>query len=450
MSQPTRILAALVVGILLGILTANAAFAPQAILIADPIGGLWLDALRMTIVPLIVALLINGITASAEAARSGRLAGRAVILFMVVLWTGAIMSVFFTPFLLQLFPMNLEAGAALKSALSASADKVGEIPTFGQFVRSFIPTNPVAAAANDQILPLLVFTTIFAFAMTRLPEAPRKHLTLFFRAVADAMLVIVNWVLWLAPIGVFALAYVVGAKAGAAAFGALLHYILIVSAVGCVVWFAAWPLAMVGGRFGFLAFTRAVGPAHAVAISTQSSLASLPAMLRGAERLGVPVAASGVTLPLAVALFRATGPAMNLAVAIYVAHWFGIQLTPMQMAAGVAVAATTTLGSISLPGSISFISAIAPICIAMGVPIEPLVILIAVETLPDIVRTTGNVAMDVATTSTVAKRSGFDETEPLTEQDRLLQDGEAAEFPGEGRGPGARAERPDPGLRRET
>jgi Na+/H+-dicarboxylate symporter len=425
MSQPTRILAGLALGLLLGIVTAQAAFAPQAIAIADPIGGLWLDALRMTIVPLIVALLINGITASAEAARSGRLAGRAVILFMVVLWTGAIVSALLTPLLLQLFPMPGGAGEALKGALSASADKVGEIPTFGQFVRSFVPTNPIAAAANDQILPLLVFTTVFAFAMTRLPEEPRRHLAMFFRAVADAMLVIINWVLWLAPIGVFALAYVVGAKAGASAFGFLLHYILIVSAVGCVIWFAAWPLAMIGGRFGFLAFTRAVGPAHAVAISTQSSLASLPAMLRGAEKLGVPVAASGITLPLAVALFRATGPAMNLAVAIYVAHWFGIQLTAMQMIAGIAVAATTTLGSISLPGSISFISAIGPICIAMGVPLEPLVLLVAVETLPDIVRTTGNVAMDVATTSTVARRTGFDEAEPLTEQDRLLQEGGA-------------------------
>ncbi|HEX8240401.1 MAG TPA: cation:dicarboxylase symporter family transporter [Allosphingosinicella sp.] len=426
MSQATRILAALAVGLLLGILTAKMAFAPQAIAIADPIGGLWLDALRMTIVPLIVALLINGITASAEAARSGRLAGRAVILFMIVLWTGAIMAAFVTPLLLQLFPMPAGAGEALKGALSASAEKVGDIPTFGQFVRSFVPTNPIAAAANDQILPLLVFTTVFAFAMTRLPEEPRRHLALFFRAVADAMLVIINWVLWLAPVGVFALAYVVGAKAGGSAFGFLLHYILIVAAVGCVVWFAAWPLAMIGGRFSFMAFTRAVGPAHAVAISTQSSLASLPAMLRGAEKLGVPVAASGVTLPLAVALFRATGPAMNLAVAIYVAHWFGIQLSPMQMAAGVAVAATTTLGSISLPGSISFISAIGPICIAMGVPLEPLVLLVAVETLPDIVRTTGNVAMDVATTSTVARRTGFDQAEALTEQDRLLKEGEAA------------------------
>ncbi|MEO7177553.1 MAG: cation:dicarboxylase symporter family transporter [Allosphingosinicella sp.] len=426
MSQATRILAALAVGLLLGILTAKAAFAPQAIAIADPIGGLWLDALRMTIVPLIVALLINGITASAEAARSGRLAGRTVILFMVVLWTGAIISAVLTPLLLHLFPMPAEAADKLRGALSASADKVGDIPTFGQFIRSFVPTNPIAAAANDQILPLLVFTTVFAFAMTRLPEEPRRHLTLFFRAIADAMLIIINWVLWLAPIGVFALAYVVGAKAGASAFGGLLHYILIVATVGCVIWFLAWPLAMIGGRFGFLEFTRAVGPAHAVAISTQSSLASLPAMLRGSEKLGVPVAASGVTLPLAVALFRATGPAMNLAVAIYVAHWFKIELSPMQMAAGVAVAATTTLGSISLPGSISFISAIGPICIAMGVPLEPLVILLAVETLPDIVRTTGNVAMDVATTSSVARRTGFADAEPLTEQDRLLKEGESA------------------------
>ncbi|MFL6846010.1 MAG: dicarboxylate/amino acid:cation symporter [Allosphingosinicella sp.] len=425
MSQATRILAALGLGLLLGILTAQLVVAPRAIAILEPVGGLWLDALRMTIVPLIVALLINGIAASAEAARSGRLAGRAVLLFMIVLWSGAIMAAFLTPLLLKLFPMPGGAGEALKGALSASTGKVGEIPTLSQFVRSVVPTNPLSAAVNDQILPLMFFTTVFAFAMTQLPEEPRKHLALFFQAVADVMLVVVNWVLWLAPIGVFALAYVVGARAGGSAFGALLHYILIVSAVGCVVWFAAWPLAMIGGRFGFLAFTRAVGPAHAVAISTQSSLASLPAMLRGSEKLGIPVAASGVTLPLAVALFRATGPAMNLAVAIYVANWYGIQLSPMQMAAGVALASTTTLGAISLPGSITYISSIAPICLAMGVPIEPLVLLVAVETLPDIVRTTGNVAMDVATTATVARRTGFD-AEPATEQDRLLTEGESA------------------------
>ena len=423
MSQATRILIALALGLALGIAAASMGpeWTNRSILVAEPIGGLWLDGLRMTIIPLIVALLITGIAASAEAVRSGRLAGRAVLLFMIVLWSGAILSAFLTPLLLELWPMPGDSAEALRAALSATPDKVGEIPTFAQFVGSLVPTNPVAAAANDQILPMIVFTVVFAFALTRLPEAPRARLTDFFRAIADVMLVMINWMLWLAPIGVFALAYVVGARAGASALGALLHYVLIVSAVGVIIWLAAWPLAMFGGRVGFLAFTRAMGPSHAVAISTQSSLASLPAMLRGAEKLGVPVAASGVTLPLAVALFRATGPAMNLAVAIYVANWFGVELTPMVLAAGVAVAATTTLSAISLPGSISYISSIAPICYAMGVPIEPLVLLIAVETMPDIVRTVGNVAMDVATTATVAHRSGFKPGDADTPEDRLLQ-----------------------------
>jgi Na+/H+-dicarboxylate symporter len=423
MSQTARILGALAAGLLLGILMSGGAWTENAILALEPVGGLWLDALRMTIVPLIVSLLITGIAAGAEAAKASRLAGRAVILFLAVLWTSAIVGALLTPLLLELWPMPGDSAEALRGALVGAGEKVGEIPTFGQFVRSIVPTNPIAAAAQDQILPLMVFTVVFAFALTRLPEEPRTTLVGFFRAVADVMLVIINWVLRLAPIGVFALAYVVGARAGTAALGALLHYVLIVSLVGCVIWFAAWPLAMAGGRVGFGAFTKAMGPSTAVAVSTQSSLASLPAMLKGTERLGVPVAASGVVLPLAVALFRATGPAMNVAVAIYVAHWFGIELTPMMLVAGVAAAATTTLGAVSLPGSITFITSIAPICMAMGVPIEPLVVLLAVETLPDIVRTTGNVAMDTAATVTVAKRSGFDEQAAHSPEDRLLEEG---------------------------
>jgi Na+/H+-dicarboxylate symporter len=423
MSQPVRILLALAIGLLLGIATAGAHFTENAIAVADPIGGLWLDALRMTIVPLVVSLLITGIAASAEAARANRLTARAIMLFLAVLWTGAIVSALLTPLLLSAWPVPSEAAAALRTALAGTTGEVGEVPTFGQFLRSLVPTNPVSAAAEDRILPLLVFTLVFAFAITRLPLEQRTQLVGFFRAVADAMLVVINWVLWLAPIGVLALAYVVGARAGTSALGALAHYVVIVTLVGCVVWFLAWPLAAIGGRVGFMRYTRAIGAPHAVAISTQSSLASLPAMLKASERLGVPVTASGVVLPLAVALFRATGPAMNLAVAIYVAHLMNVPLPAYAILAGIAVASTTTLGSVSLPGTVSFIASIAPICYAMGVPVEPLLLLIAVETLPDIVRTTGNVSMDVAATATVARRSGFDETAPKSEEDRLLEEG---------------------------
>ena len=110
---------------------------------------------------------------------------------------------------------------------------------------------------------------------------------------------------------------------------------------------------------------------------------------------------------------------MNLAVAIYVAHVFGIQLGPVQLAAGVAAAAITTMGAVSLPGSISYVSSIAPIAAAMGVPIEPLALLVAVETLPDLVRTLGNVTMDTAVTATIARRSG--DGDQTSEADALLQ-----------------------------
>jgi Na+/H+-dicarboxylate symporter len=236
------------------------------------------------------------------------------------------------------------------------------------------------------------------------------------------MIVIVNWLLWLGPIGVFALAYVVGVRAGGGAFGALLHYIAIVSSVGIVIWALAYPLALFGARIGLGRFAKAVAPAQAVAFSTQSSLATLPAMLRSTERLDVPVSASGVTLPLAVALFRATGPGMNLAVILYIAHWYGMSLSPAQIAIGVVVAAITTFSAISLPGQVSFVTNTAPIGLAMGVPLEPLALLIAIETIPDLFRTVGNVTMDVAVSATVARRGGLTADDAATAEDRLLRE----------------------------
>ena len=146
-------------------------------------------------------------------------------------------------------------------------------------------------------------------------------------------------------------------------------------------------------------------PPDAVALSTQSSLASLPAMLQSCRLLGVRETSADFVLPLAVAVFRATGPAMNLGVAIYVAALTGVELTPATIAVGAAVAMLTTIGSVSLPSAVSFITSIGPIALAMGVPIEPLAILIAVEMLPDLMRTLGNVTMDVAVTATVDRTS---------------------------------------------
>ena len=400
-----RVLGALVVGLLVGAISARTSWSEPAVRMASTVGGMWLDALKMTVIPLIVALLITGVVGGSEAARVGGVAGRSILWFVVILTGSAIFGGLVMPLLLDVFPLPLASSEALRAGLSGvdRGAAVAAVPGVADFFRSIIPPNIVKAAAEGSILQIVVFTLLFAFAITRLPAERRAPLAGFFEAFGDAMLVIIGWILWLAPAGVLALAFAVGAGAGGAAFGAVLHYVLLISSLGIAVLLSAYGVAAL--RWPVARFARAMVAPQAVAISTQSSLASLPAMLGAAKELGVPAASADVTLPLSVALLRATGPAMNMGVAIYVAHWLGIAISPLSMATGIAVAAATTYAAVSLPGQLSFVSNIAPISLAMGVPIEPLAILIAVETIPDIFRTLGNVTMDVAVTGAVARKS---------------------------------------------
>jgi Na+/H+-dicarboxylate symporter len=142
-----------------------------------------------------------------------------------------------------------------------------------------------------------------------------------------------------------------------------------------------------------------------VAFSTQSSLAALPAMVEGAQQhLGVPSRVTGLVLPLAVSLFRFTSPAANLAVVLYLASFYGIEPSAAHLVAAVGVAVVVSLGAVSLPGQVSFFASCVPICMALGVPIAGLPLLLAVESIPDIFRTVGNVTADVGVTGIVARR----------------------------------------------
>jgi Na+/H+-dicarboxylate symporter len=404
------VLSALVAGLLAGALAARAGdgLREPALQAATIVGGLWIDALKMTVIPLIVALLVTGIAKGAEAARAGRIAGQSVLWFVIICTASAVFGALVMPALLTLFPLPDSAAEALRAGLASldPAAASAPVPQVADFFRSIIPPNVVSAAAEGQVLQLVVFALLFAMALTRIGAARRKAVVSFFEGVGDTLLVVIGWVLRIAPLGVFALAFAVGAGAGGAAFAALLHYVLLVSAVGILVTLAAYVVAAAAGRIGIGSFTRAMIGPQAVAISTQSSRASLPAMLAATKLIGVRETVADVTLPMAVALFRATGPAMNVAVAIYVAHWMGVDVGLPAMIAGTAVAAVASYGAVSLPGQISFFTSIAPIAIAMGVPVAPLAILIAVETIPDIFRTLGNVTMDVAVTGAVNRNSG--------------------------------------------
>ena len=383
----------LVAGLIAGSLIAGQPVVERILPFSEPVGSLWLRALQMTIIPLVAALLVLGITQLASAARAGATARRMLIFVAAALVFSGLATIIAMPLLLGTVPPPDGA----QSLLAADVEPQ-DVPGIAEFIKSLIAPNIVAAAAETAMLPLTIFFALFAVAITRLPEEQSAILRSFFEAVANTMLLVIGWVLWLAPVGVFALALGVAVRAGGdAAFLTLLHYILTVAAMGGIVLVAAFVVGAV--RHGPVRFARAMLPAQAVAISTQSSLASLPAMLATARRLDISENVADFVLPLSVAIFRATSPAMNLAVAIYVAHLFGIELSLTAMLAGLAVAFVISIGSVSLPGTISFVVSIGPIALAMGVPVEPLALLVAVEMLPEIMRTLANVTADVALAS---------------------------------------------------
>jgi len=267
-------LGALVLGLVAGSLSPRLAppFHDGVIATAGFVGTLWLNALKMTVIPLVVALLVVGIAKSAEAAQAGRVAARSVLWIVIVCTASAIFGAIAILVLVHLFPLSRSTAAGLQAALGGIESKTpASLPGIAEFFKGVIPDNVVSAAANGDILPLVVFSVLFALALGFISEAGRRSLVTFFEAVGDALLVIIEWVLWVAPIGVFSLALVVGSAAGGSAFGGLAHYIVLISVVGVLVTLAAYPLAMVFGRVGFAQFTRALIPPQAVAISTRSS-----------------------------------------------------------------------------------------------------------------------------------------------------------------------------------
>lgn len=408
MSSAVRILIGLGLGLLAGTLIAPIEAGPDQsiVFVAEVTGGLWLDALRMTIVPLVFALLVTGVASTAHAAAAGGVTKLSIFVFVLLLSIAGALTAVVAPLVLSMWPAPAEAARALRDSLGG-VGAIPAVPPLSEMLRGIIPANPVAAAASGAMLPLVVFALAFGFAASCCSATVREPLVAFFQGVAEIMLVIVRWVLTVAPLGVFALALVVGARTGLSAIGAFAHYIIFISTMCVLAAAAAYTLARFVGRTPLKRFARATAPAQAVAISTQSSLASLPAMLEGTRtHLRIPQSVAGVTLPLAVSIFRITGPVANLSVAIYIAGVLGIQLGPVQLAAGAATAVVMVFVGVGVPSQVSFFAVLTPICMVMGIPIEMLALLIAVETVPDIFRTTANVTMDMSVTTVVARAAG--------------------------------------------
>ena len=393
-----RILSGLALGLFAGAALAGNSTSETFLIVLRPIGKLWLDALTMTVVPLVFSLLVTGIVSATSGGAGGRTAPRALMWFAILLMSACLVSAAFTTVALDLWPVSAEA-ASLRSLGGMSP----EIAPAGDWLANIIPANPLKAASDTAMVPLVIFAVLFGFAVGNIEAELKVSMLTFFKAVVQAMLVIVHWVLLIAPLGVFALAFSVGTQAGASAACALLQYIVLAVSSCLVTITLSYIVATLLGRISPFTFARAALAAQIVAASTQSSLASLPAMINAAGVLGVGKEEAGIVLPLAVSIFRAASAAANVTVAIYLAHVHGVTIAPGTLVIGALVAAAVSVAAVGLPAQVSFFAIIGPVCIAMNVPIGLLPLLLAVETIPDIFRTLGNVTADLAVTRVVAQ-----------------------------------------------
>ncbi len=410
MTLTTKVLIGLGAGLGLGILisVAQSPALNALVPIIEPVGTLWINAIRMTVIPLVVGSIIMGVTSAPDTRTIGRLGGLALGFFIVTLLVAGAFATIAAPPLVKLIPLDPAAIAALRASAAPTTEAVSagasQIPTFSQWLIDLVPINPVKAAADGAMLPLILFSLVFGMAITRLQGEGREVLQGFFRAVAGAALTLVRWVLAVAPIGVFALAVPLAARLGLAAAGALAGYIAVTAGI-CVAFLllVLYPATAVLGRVSIREFARATFPAQAVAFSARSSLASLPAMMEGARsRLKLPEQVVDFLLPLAATTFRAGGALGIITGVVFIARLYGADLSFTQLTSIVLTVLATTFSVPGIPGG--SIIVMVPVLMSAGVPIEGIGILLGVDTIPDMFRTATNVTADMSAATILGRR----------------------------------------------
>jgi Na+/H+-dicarboxylate symporter len=216
------------------------------------------------------------------------------------------------------------------------------------------------------------------------------------------MLVIVKWVLAVAPIGVFALAVPLAAKIGWSAAGAFAYYVTVVTVISLVLIVYLFFIGIVMGRANARAYLKNGAPAQAVAFSSRSSLASLPALVQGADAMQWPERIRAFFLPVATATFRVGAVAAMLTGTLFLATLYGVHITPVQV---ISVVMTAVLLSFSVPGVPGgSVLVIAPVLTSVGIPVSGIALLLALDAVPDMFRTMTNVTGDFAAGSILARR----------------------------------------------
>ena len=366
--------------------------------LSAPLGQLFINAIRMVVIPLVVALVFSSVVRAGEGRALGAM-GRVTALSYVALLVPAI-----------LFGM---VGAALATrvlpdaaAPGVDAPTIPSLPGLSDFLVSLVPSNPFAAAASGALLPLIVFTLLFALAASRLEAERRARLQAGAQDVADALIVLVRWVLWLAPVGVFGLIAPATARLGWGLVASLGVFALaVIAALALYVALIYLPYAALA-RLSPARFLGGTVRAASLAFATTSTAAAIPVSLQDArENLGVPDEAAQLLVPFGASVFRPGSALFQGAAIVFLAHLYGVELG----AAGWATALLATL-LVSLtvaPVPSASVMTLAPALATLGVPAAGLGLLLAIDRIPDMFRSAVNVWGQIAV-SALAGRKALD------------------------------------------
>jgi Na+/H+-dicarboxylate symporter len=349
-------------------------------------------------------MLIASIGATAALGALGRVGVRAVLLAILLLAIAAIFTVAVGAPILARITIDQNAAMALKGQAGAPGSAPAAPVSLVQWSVDLVPQNAIKAAVDGAMLPLIVFAVLFGFAVSRVAPERRTAVLTIAQGIADAMQRLVAAILMLAPLGVFALAVPLASKLGLSAAGAVAAYIvLVVSLTIAVAVLLLYPVGIIAGGMSPGAFASFCAPSQAVAFASRSSVAALPAMLESAQRAGMPASITGFLLPLAANVFRVGAAVAQPVGVLFLARLYGVTLPPAQLAS---VVVTVVLTSFAIPGiPFGSIIAMVPAMTAANLPLEGIGILLAVDTIPDMFRTTANLTGMLTLASALRKHS---------------------------------------------
>ncbi len=388
------------IGIVVGVVAGGLAgwFGGERMLAVAWIGELFLNALKMLIVPLIVAAVVSGVSALGDVRKLGRLGGLTVAYYVSTTAVAAAIG---------LAMVNLiQPGTGIELGVLAAGETPVAPPdaSWQDLVKSLVSPNLVASAADTQLLPLIVFSILLSAALSTL-GATGAHVIAFFNGIHEAMMKLVTWLMFVAPLGIFAL---VAARLGQAGGGdevlrdlraVGLHCLTVLS--GLAIHFAVLTavLAVLGRRgLGYLA---AMARAVLTSFGTASSSATLPLTMECAREAGVDRRAVRFVLPLGSTVNMDGTALYEAAAALFIAQAYGVELGPAQQGIVFVTATLAAIGAAGIPEA--GLVTMAIVLSAVGLPLEGIGLLLTVDWFLDRFRTAVNVWGDAVGAAVVQR-----------------------------------------------